>query len=149
MSDQKAAELREAIARVREELMGRCLGTWLSGSGGHARFAGDCDEQATWIELGDWRFCDKHFKADHPSMTNMVQLDTVLAAAEAWAGLQWRDPKTAPWSVDDSTPVLLVLIEGGDVRMARCDPNGRWFDDYGEEFPGIVGWLPRDALGGE
>ncbi len=97
----------------------------------------------------DLRVGRLEFGAISPVLVTQRALATVLAAAEAWAGLQWRDPKTAPWSVDDSTPVLLVLIEGGDVHMARCDPNGRWFDDYGEEFPGIVGWLPLDALGGE
>jgi hypothetical protein len=60
--------------------------------------------------------------------------------------LEWREPSTAPWSVDDATPALLVRCTEGDTYLARCDPRGRWFDDYGEELEGVVGWLPLDAL---
>lgn len=36
-----------------------CQGEWLSGSGGRARFSGNCKWQATWTD-NDWVFCDDH-----------------------------------------------------------------------------------------
>jgi hypothetical protein len=59
--------------------------------------------------------------------------------------LEWREPSTAPRSIDDATPTLLVRRVGGDLYMARCEPGGRWFDDYGAEIFHVVGHLlPSD-----
>lgn len=42
----------------------KCIGAWLSGSGGHATFSQDCGRPATWTDDGcgsaTWRFCDEH-----------------------------------------------------------------------------------------
>lgn len=40
---------------------GRCLGRWLSGSGGHIRWSLDCSAPPVWIdaECSD-RWCDAH-----------------------------------------------------------------------------------------
>lgn len=41
-----------------------CNGEWLSGSGGHRVFSGQCSNPATWRELdGGAQFCDEHARA--------------------------------------------------------------------------------------
>lgn len=41
----------EALRAIVEQLPG-CLGTWIDGSGGHCRYAADCDKIATVYEDG-------------------------------------------------------------------------------------------------
>ena len=49
------------LAAIVEEYGPRCLGTWLSGSGGHRVHAVDCDRLATWWDPDDLHtYCDEH-----------------------------------------------------------------------------------------
>ncbi len=116
MSDQKAAELRDATARVAEDLrVGR-------------------------VEFG----------AISPVLVTQRALATVLAAAEAWAGLQWRAGAEA-----EVGKVALVSARNRHASpgVRLLVPDARWFV-AGKETPdeNILGWLPYDALpkiGGE
>ncbi len=112
--DWGSAELREAIARVAEDLrVGR-------------------------LEFG----------AISPVLVTQRALATVLAAAEAWAKLQWR-----PGAEAEVGEVVLVQARGNrfithGVRLGV--PDVRWFVAGKETSDeNVLGWLPLDALGGE
>jgi hypothetical protein len=63
---------------------------------------------------------------------------TVLAAAEAWAALSWRDPKTAP----EGENVLYLARSSGyrDSFCVGCLPTDDWKPEQ------IVGWVSLDVL---
>jgi hypothetical protein len=69
--------------------------------------------------------------------------------------LEWRDPETAPRSLDDATPVLIVWNEDDDPHTGRCGPDGTWLDEEGDELFGVRGYLfpsdlpPRLPMKGE
>ena len=105
----------------------------------------DVKDNRTELRGAIARVRDKHdFTSSLEGRTVEVptpDLATVLEAASRWAELGRKIPEDAPWAIDDCNPPLLVRTKDVDTYLARCDPNGCWFDDYGEELSGVVGWL--------
>lgn len=96
-----------------------CNGEWLSGSGGHRVFSGNCQHPATWRELdGGAQFCDEHARA------------VIVASAP--------EPVSAPVEDEDGPDVirdasgfrwrLVAARARGDGEAIVCDSGGRgWF----------------------
>lgn len=51
-------ELKEKALNLLNALP-KCMGNWVSGSGGHAVWDGKCSKFATWLD-GNWNYCDEH-----------------------------------------------------------------------------------------
>ena len=60
----EANETIETYEQVCHESLPKCVGAWVSGSGGHGKHAGGCDRVATWWQEDDcYAYCDKHKEA--------------------------------------------------------------------------------------
>jgi hypothetical protein len=94
--------------------------------------------------VNEWRELASGLSETSLAQAERIQdLESQLSAQPK--ALEWREPSTAPRSLDDATPALLVWNEDDDLHMARCDPHGCWFDEYGEELFRVGGYLlPSD-----
>ena len=72
----------------RATVMPRCRGTWLKGSGGHRRYAGDCAAPGRWNTGMGW-VCDAHKSphgGDADAWTVCAELSLLRDAVEAAGG---------------------------------------------------------------
>ena len=112
--------LRAEVAELRKRVP-RCLGEWLSGSGGHRRYAGGCNEPGKW-DVGLGFVCDEHINkngADDDAW-DWLKRDEVVQERDALLARVQRLEERLP--INDEEIVSLKHFYGASrcVLCAYC-----------------------------